>query len=231
MYKSIFWLSLLLALPAQSAANFSQVFAESQGLIRQYFEEKMPDELRLKLLQYLVEKEDWQAVNYLIRPLARKGDTNSQVNLALMYINGWGVPQSFDKAYWWLSEAAEKGSLKGLNNLALLYWRGEGVQQNIPHAIKLLEKSAAHNSLNAIKLLGRIYQSDMKDDKQAFHWISKASESGDQESTYRLALMYENGVGTALNVAKAVALYQKLIDSNSTFAPQARQRLTQLEHK
>ena len=227
LYKSVFiaLLTFFSAFPVQSAVDFQKIFTDAQGQIRQYFEEKMPDELRVKLMQGFVQEKNWRPVAYLVYPLARKGDMNAQVNLGLMYINGWGVPQDYNKAYWWLSEAAEKGSIKAINNLAGLYLDGNGTKKDIPHAIKLFEKTADSNSTNAMLLLGRIYYEKVKDYSKALHWFSKGSEKGDLESKYRLALMYEKGEGTPVDPQKANALYEQVAAQNGQFSNDAKQKL------
>ena len=45
-------------------------------------------------------------------PLAEQGDVNAQLNLALMYYNGEGVPQDDKTAVKWYTLAAEQGYAK-----------------------------------------------------------------------------------------------------------------------
>jgi hypothetical protein len=54
---------------------------------------------------------------------ARKGYAPAQVNLAVMYINGWGVDTNYGVALHWLHEAADRGHARAYYNLGILYLR------------------------------------------------------------------------------------------------------------
>ncbi|MEP4336748.1 MAG: tetratricopeptide repeat protein [Roseobacter sp.] len=55
------------------------------------------------------------------RPLAEQGDAKAQHWLGLMYFEGKGVPQNFDKALKWYRLAAEQGDRAAQNSLGVLY--------------------------------------------------------------------------------------------------------------
>lgn len=40
---------------------------------------------------------------------ARRGNAAAQVNLAMLYVHGWGVPQNYGAALYWLESAADQG--------------------------------------------------------------------------------------------------------------------------
>ena len=48
--------------------------------------------------------------------------------------------------------------------------------------------------------------------ERAFELFTRASDNGDPEAMFELGKLYEKGIGTQQNVAKAVALYQKSAD-------------------
>ena len=52
---------------------------------------------------------------------AQNGYAPAQVNLAVLYINGWGVPQNFGIAQRWLREAAAQHFAPAYYNLGELY--------------------------------------------------------------------------------------------------------------
>ena len=43
-------------------------------------------------------------------PLAKRGDAKAQFELGIMYQNGEGMPQDYNKATYWYQKAAEKGN-------------------------------------------------------------------------------------------------------------------------
>ena len=61
--------------------------------------------------------------------LAKEGHSGAQHNLGFAYNNGHGVPQNYQKAYYWFSLAAANG------NTAAEKWRDEVVEKMTPQQI------------------------------------------------------------------------------------------------
>ncbi|QHZ97005.1 sel1 repeat family protein [Pasteurella multocida] len=190
---------------------------------------ELSDEARRELIREAADKKEWTRAFELILPLALKGDYQAQANLGILYARGQGVPQDFEKAYWWFSEAAEKGSIKAINNLAVFYLQGHGVKQDIRHSITLFEKTANSGSLDAMLVLGQIYENELNQMTQAFKWYKKAAEAGNHDAQFRLAVMYENGEGTKKNKKQAVYWYQKVSVQQNELAALAQERLSRLQ--
>jgi hypothetical protein len=79
--------------------------------------------------EHLSEQEingDYATALRLLRPLAERGNRQAQYNLAVMYANGWGVPQDEAEANRWYRKAAEQGdaSAQSLVGSAYLFGRG-----------------------------------------------------------------------------------------------------------
>ncbi len=68
------------------------------------------------------------------RPLADAGSAAAQFNLALLYLDGHGVPQSYEQAVEWFLRAADQGYAKAQDDLGLLYEKGQGVHRNYVRA-------------------------------------------------------------------------------------------------
>src|SRR4029077_8111373 len=73
---------------------------------------------------------------------ARKGYAPAQVNLAVMYINGWGTPTNYGAALRWLYEAANRGYARAYYNLGILYQQGHGVPKDQAEAFRYFRKGA-----------------------------------------------------------------------------------------
>ena len=69
-----------------------------------------------------------------LRPLAEQGVAEAQLNLALMYANGRGVPQDYAEAMKWYRKAAEQGHAEAQVNLGIMYQNGKGVPQDYVQA-------------------------------------------------------------------------------------------------
>ena len=55
---------------------------------------------------------------------AAQGYAPAQVNLGVLYLNGWGTPRNYGAALYWLRSAAEKGEPRAHTNLGILYLNG-----------------------------------------------------------------------------------------------------------
>ena len=60
-------------------------------------------------------------------PLADAGDSSAQFNVALLYGNGWGVPQDYKEVVKWYILATEQGDAAAQFNLGNMYNKGQGV--------------------------------------------------------------------------------------------------------
>ena len=86
---------------------------------------------------------DYVAALRRLRPLAERGHAEAQAILALMYQQGWGVPQDAVMAAHWYLAAAEQGHVGAQYQLGLLYDRGHGVPPSAVIAYKWLNLAAA----------------------------------------------------------------------------------------
>src|SRR5262249_22888716 len=70
---------------------------------------------------------------------ARRGYAPAQVNLAVLYLNGWGTPQNYGAALNWLNTAAKQGHPRAYANLGVLYMDGWGVRRDYAEAFHYLQ--------------------------------------------------------------------------------------------
>ena len=73
----------------------------------------------------------------LITPLANEGDPRAQNVLGVLYAQGWGVEQDFDKSREWYEKAAAGGSPRAYFNLARMYAMAIGVKKDCDKAVEL----------------------------------------------------------------------------------------------
>lgn len=69
------------------------------------------------------------------------GDTGSCVDLGILYFNGDGVKQDYQKASELFSKACEMGYALGCGVLAYLYYIGDGVRQDYNKAMEFYGKA------------------------------------------------------------------------------------------
>ncbi len=86
---------------------------------------------------------DFTTAASLFRPLAEKGDAQSQFSLGVMYVLGQGVAPDYAQAADWFGRAADRDMADAQYNLAVLYANGQGVPQNYVEAHKWFNLAAA----------------------------------------------------------------------------------------
>jgi len=176
---------------------------------------------------------------------AQRGDAASQVNLAVMYMNGWGTSTNYGTALHWLHAASDRGSGKGSDkrgsdnqssaranyNLGILYLQGKGVRQDATEAFRWFQKAADAGDAGAQVNLGYLYDQGLgvpRDAATAAKWYSKAADAGNALAENNLADMYlrgegvqENGVlqnGVLQNNDEAFRLFQNAAKAGHTGA-------------
>ena len=77
------------------------------------------------------------------RPLADQGDAPTQYNLALLYLDGHGVPQDYAEAVKWFKRSADQGYTEAEHDLGALYATGKGVKRDYVEAYKWMNICAA----------------------------------------------------------------------------------------
>jgi hypothetical protein len=77
---------------------------------------------------------DIRQARHWFEKAARRGYAPAQVNLAVIYINGWGTAQNFGAALNWLTAAAKQGAVRAYADLGVLYMNGWGVRLDYAEA-------------------------------------------------------------------------------------------------
>ena len=146
-----------------------------------------------------------------LRTLAKKKNTHAQFRLGIMYAEGKGVSQNFERAFHWYKQAAEKGHAEAQFRLGVMYHKGEGVSQNFERAFLWYTKAAEQGDVNAQFNLGVIYKEGegvSQNFERAFHWYKLAAEKGHVEAQFNLGVMYYKGEGVSQNFERAFHWYK-----------------------
>ena len=85
-------------------------------------------------------------------PIAQKGVTEAQYNLAGMYAKGYGVKINDEQAVFWYKKAAEQGHGRSQYNLGVMYLIGSGTEKSIENAKHWLHL-AYENDINEAETL------------------------------------------------------------------------------
>ena len=72
----------------------------------------------------------------LIEEKAKQGDSESQYNMGVFYMNGEGITQDYKKAIEWFSKAAESNDSEAQYNIGIIYVNGGyGIQKDLVKAV------------------------------------------------------------------------------------------------
>jgi TPR repeat protein len=149
-----------------------------------------------------------KSINKITR-LANQGDAQSQYDLGRLYAVGEGVDRDDYQSFVWIKKSAEQGYAKAQSQLGYLFQYGDGVEINSSEAIKWYRKSAEQGYAFGQWRLGLIYQ-DKKDYKNAFEWLTRASEQDLPRSFSYLGRYYVEGWDpVSVDYDKAYTLYLK----------------------
>jgi len=91
-------------------------------------------------------KGDFAAALKEWKPLADTGSRDAQYNLGLLYMDGKGVPKSYEEAAKWFERAANQGQLEAQHNLGAMYGGGLGVRRDYVQAYKWESVCAARGN-------------------------------------------------------------------------------------
>lgn len=141
---------------------------------------------------------------------ALNGYAPAQVNLAVMYGNGWGRANNYGAALRWLRAAADQHYPPAYYNLGLLYLQGKGVKRDYAEALKLFRKGAEAGDTNAQTNLGYMYDQGLglaKDLAAAAEWYRKGATGGNPMAQHNLADMYLRGEGVLQDDDAAFRLF------------------------
>jgi uncharacterized protein len=134
------------------------------------------------------ERGDYAAAIKEWRPLAIKGDADSQFNLAQAYRFGRGTPVDMKMAEEWYRRAASQGHLQAEDNLALIMFQN-GDRQN---AMPLIQRSAGRGDPRAQYVLGTaLFNGEyvQKDWPRAYGYMTRSSGAGLSRASAALAQM------------------------------------------
>jgi TPR repeat protein len=121
-----------------------------------------------------LQRKDYATAARLLEPLARDGDAQAQVRLALLYYHGQGVREDNTLALQWFDRAARQGLAEAQYHLGNMYAYG---------------------------LAG--LPADVDGARLAAQWYFEAARQGHAEAQYGLGILFLTGSGVEQNAAEA----------------------------
>lgn len=135
-----------------------------------------------KLIRGLgIEKNERAGIQWLEKA-ASKNDGLAQVLLSSIYLDS--SPQDFEKAFYWMLNAAKTGVVPAQYEVSRMYVKGIGTGVDYTQGVYWLEKAAEGGSPSAMKALGAAYYKGLfglkHDPEKGKHWREKSHNVGNQ---------------------------------------------------
>ncbi len=147
---------------------------------------------------------------------AHIGVPQSQYDVGLMYANGIGVEQSFQKAIHWVAVAADRGLAAAQYLLATRYASGVAVEKDEYRALTWLVRAAEQGHPKAFHKLGRLVGQSRQG--LVLSCFTQAADLGLLEAHLALGEAVAQAQTGPDGIASAMASYQKAAEMGSPVA-------------
>ena len=130
-------------------------------------------------------------------------------NLAVLYDEGRGVPQDFQRAASLFRKAADKGVSPAFYGLGYHYELGQGVPQDWGEAAKWYQKAGDNGNADGYAAIANHYgMSNPPNYAEAAKWSQKAVQGGSACGSLQLGWHYLNGAGINKDPVVAKRYYE-----------------------
>jgi TPR repeat protein len=141
------------------------------------------------------------------RRAADKGHAGAQMNLAMMYLDGHGVPRNVPQAVVWYERAANGGDVIAMFSLGSIYEAGaDRVARDATTAAAWYRNAAKQGLGIAQYRLGMLYRDGRgvtRDRAQAIDWLRQAAERDETDAQLELGVLLSPPLGTSTDVVEA----------------------------
>ena len=147
-----------------------------------------------------------------------------------MHYYGLGTQQDYEKAFEWFLKSAQEGNRFSQYSLGNLYYYGNGTDKDLSQAFQCYMKSAEQGQPYAAYAAAQMYNKGeyvSKDENQAQEYYKQAlagflklesKDQADDNLYYKLGTMYKNGLGTDIDMHKAINYFMRSAELNNTNA-------------
>ncbi len=138
-----------------------------------------------------------------------------------MHCYGLGTEQDYEKAFEWFLKSAQEGNKFAQYSLANLYYYGNGVEKDLSQAFWWYQKSASQGQPYASYAAAQMYSkgeyvAENKETAQRYYKVAlsgflelESKGQADDNLYYKLGAMYKKGLGTEIDIPKAIEYYEK----------------------
>lgn len=178
-----------------------------------------------KLGVFQLNRGEFKAAIEEFTPLLSQEYAPAQYQMALIYLNGYGVKKDKPKALELIMKAAEQNYPEALFNLSVFYTEGELVKKDLKKAFDYMSKAAKKDLASAQFNLGVMFangEGTPKDPSRAARWYEKAAKQNYVLAQFNLALMYFEGEGVRMSLQESYIW--NIIAAKSGYEPAIKSR-------
>ena len=148
----------------------------------------------------------------LLRQNAQIGQVAEQFEIANRYALGYGVDIDLAKSYNWFVKAADNKLAVAQFSVGMMLEHGKGTARNLGQARQYYQYAAEQGNLMSIYRLAMMNAAPQNpiikpDFKVALKWFSMAANAGLVDAQYNLAVMFEKGHGTDVDLVETYKWY------------------------
>ena len=144
-----------------------------------------------------------------------------------MHCYGLGIEQDYEKAFEWFLKSAQEDNKFAQYSLANLYYYGNGVEKDLSQAFLWYQRSSAQGQPYASYAVAQMYSIGeyVCQNEETAQRYYKAALSGflqieskdqaDDNLYYKIGMMYKNGLGTGIDMDKAIDYFKRSAEMNN----------------
>lgn len=162
-----------------------------------------------------------------IEPNSKKLKPYVQYRIGKMFCYGLGTEQDYEKAFEWFERSAKQKNKFAQFSLANLYYYGSGVEKDLSQAFLWYQKSSAQGQPYASYAIAQMYNkgeyvTQNEDTAQRYYNAAlsgflelESKDQADDNLYYKLGSMFKKGLGTDINMDKAIDYFKRSEEMNN----------------
>lgn len=162
-----------------------------------------------------------------VEPSSKKLKPYVQYRIGKMYCYGSGAEQNYQKAFEWFERSAKQKNKFAQFSLANLYYYGNGVERDLSKAFLWYQKSSAQGQPYASYAVAQMYSkgeyvTENEDTVQRYYKAAlsgflklESKDQADDNLYYKLGSMFKKGLGTDINMDKAIDYFKRSEEMNN----------------
>lgn len=144
-----------------------------------------------------------------------------------MHCYGLGTQQDYEKAFEWFLKSAKEGNKFAQYSMGNLYYYGNGTDKDLSQAFQWYMKSAEQGQPYASYSIAQMYDkgeyvSQSEENAQRYYKAAlsgflelESKDQADDNLFYKMGTMYKNGLGTDIDMDKAINYFMRSAELNN----------------